>query len=92
MNYNPSVYAHTVSGGIMIMSIIYVALNSNKLGSKDPYQTLVLLLLFSVATGVHGISHLGLETVYNYNPYSVMSGEILEPLDCPCPCRRKCSC
>jgi len=32
------------------------------------YQLVNLLLLFSVAIGVHGILHLGLEYVYNFNP------------------------
>ena len=93
MNYNPSIYAHTISGGLLISSIIYFAVNFAKLASKDPYQILVLLLLLTVTIGVHGISHLGLEVVYKYNPYLVMTGEILEPWQCPyrkeCPCLNK---
>ena len=34
----------------------------------DPYRTLVLTLLFSIAIGLHGVSHLGLEKQYSYNP------------------------
>jgi hypothetical protein len=34
----------------------------------NKYKVIVLVLLFSIATGVHGISHLGMEKVYGYNP------------------------
>ena len=28
----------------------------------------MLLLVFSLAIGIHGISHLGMEYIYGYNP------------------------
>jgi len=34
----------------------------------DKYRLILLVLLFSIATGVHGLSHLGLEENYGYNP------------------------
>lgn len=70
----PSVYAHIVSGGVLLASIAYVALYMSKIVSRDPYQIVVLMLLFSVAIGVHGLSHAGLEYVYNYNPLSLIMG------------------
>jgi len=68
MNYHPSLYAHILSGGLLFASILYLVLNSSKIFSRDPYQLLVLILLFSVAMGIHGLSHATLESVYNYNP------------------------
>ena len=31
----------------------------------------MLTLIFSICIGVHGISHLGLEKIYNYNPIAM---------------------
>ena len=68
MNYSPSLYAHIMSGGLLFAGILYFVLCSSKILSRDPYQLLVLILLFSVAMGIHGLSHAALESVYNYNP------------------------
>jgi disulfide bond formation protein DsbB len=90
---NPSVYAHTFGGGIFLIGILYSVLNFSKLYSKDTYQILVLILLFSVAMSVHGISHAGLEALYGYNPYYMITGKTVEPWypdDCPYRRRNKC--
>lgn len=92
MNYIPSVYAHIISGGVLFTGIIYLVLYISKIISRDPYQIVVLILLLSIAIGIHGISHAGLESVYNYNPLSLFSGKHTEPyhpLDCPCITRDK---
>ncbi len=88
-------YAHGISGGVLLIGAIYLALYSSKIMSRDPYQLLVLLLLISISVGIHGISHIGLESVYNYNPLSLsfIQTEGYHPLDCPyrrsnCPYRR----
>ena len=39
-----------------------------KLRKLGVYEGLVLTLLFSIAIGLHGVSHLGLEKQYGYNP------------------------
>ena len=64
----PSLYAHAMSGILLAISVLYLVTYTSKIMSRDPYQILVLMLLFSVAIGVHGISHTGLEVVYGYNP------------------------
>ena len=33
---------------------------------------LILILFFSLSIGVHGLTHLGLEQVYGYNPLSII--------------------
>jgi hypothetical protein len=73
MNYSPSLYAHTMSGGVLFIAILYLVLYSSKIMNRDPYQILVLILLFSIAIGIHGLSHTGLEYVYNYNPLSLLT-------------------
>lgn len=31
----------------------------------------MIFLILSIAVGVHGLSHLGLEAVYGYNPFEL---------------------
>jgi hypothetical protein len=101
MFYSPSIYAHVISGVVLFVGAIYLALYSSKILSRNPYQLLVLILLISISAGVHGISHIALETVYNYNPLSLFNrkqSEAYHPLDCPyrrsgnCPHRRSGNC
>jgi hypothetical protein len=68
----PSLYAHVMSGVLMAMSVLYLVVYSSKIISRDPYQILVLILLFSVGFGIHGISHACLEVVYGYNPLKLI--------------------
>ena len=80
MLYNkPSVYAHAISGVLLMLSVIYAAFYFSKLGTRDPYQILILILLVCIALGVHGISHIGLEALYDYNPYFIIKEETIEP-------------
>ena len=89
----PSFYAHTFSGVLLVASILYLAFCSSKIFSRDPYQIVLLIVLLSIATGIHGLSHLGLESVYKYNLLSLITGKQIEkyhPYDCPH--RRNCNC
>jgi hypothetical protein len=40
----------------------------------DSHHTLFLILLFGIAIGVHGLSHLGLENSYGFNPLRLLFG------------------
>jgi putative copper export protein len=71
--YSPSIYAHIFGGAVLVTSILYLFLHMSKVVSRDPYQILVLMLLFSIAIGIHGLSHAGLEYVYNYNPLTLVT-------------------
>ena len=73
------------------MSIVYFVIYSSQTMSKDAYQLLSIILLFSIAMGIHGISHIGLEYVYNFNLLSMGTGKQIEPYH-PCPYRRHCNC
>ena len=65
---HPSILAHILSGGFMLVALVCLISCYPKLRKLDLYQGLVLTLLFSIAVGLHGVSHLGLEKEYNYNP------------------------
>ena len=40
--------------------------NYSKISNLEPYKLISLTLLFSLTVGIHGLSHLGLETKYNF--------------------------
>ena len=75
MEFSPSLYAHILGGGVLFAGMVYALMCISKIISRDPYQILVIILLFSIAIGVHGLSHVGLESVYGYNPLSVFTGK-----------------
>lgn len=68
---SPSFYAHIVNGILLLAAIIVFIKNYKKLVSLESYKFIKLVLFLSIAAGVHGLSHLGLETVYNYNPLTI---------------------
>jgi len=63
----PSFMAHVMSGILLFVSIAIFFLYYSQIKSKG-ISLLIILLLLSIASAVHGLSHLGLEVVYNYNP------------------------
>ena len=64
--YYPSVIAHIFSGLALMVAAVYLFINYKLL--RDTYRTLIIIILFSAALGIHGISHLALEKEYAYNP------------------------
>jgi hypothetical protein len=64
----PSFYAHCINGLLLLVAFICLFKNYNYILHLDKYRLLVIILLFSIAIGVHGVSHLGLEKGYGYNP------------------------
>jgi hypothetical protein len=66
----PSFYAHGLNGILLFVALIIIVSNYSKFASLDAYpgRTVYLILLLSIAIGVHGISHLGLESLYGFNP------------------------
>jgi hypothetical protein len=71
----PSFYAHIMNGLILLVAFIILYKNYSKISNLDPYKKLILTLLFSIGVGVHGLSHLGLEQIYNFNPMQLIYGQ-----------------
>jgi len=65
---NPSFYAHIMNGIFLFISLILLYFNFSKIIKLDSYKLIKLSLLFSGVIGIHGLSHLGLECIYGYNP------------------------
>lgn len=66
--YHPSLLAHLFGALIMLAAFILIALNFKRITSGKTYDVVVLLLLLSTVITLHGISHLGLERTYGFNP------------------------
>ena len=69
----PSVMAHALNGLLMFAAVVVAYMNFRVLYKLDPYKKVMILLVFSVAIGIHALSHLGLETVYGLNPFKAAS-------------------
>ena len=71
MYYTTSFYAHALMAFLLFVAFLLLITHFSKIKKIDSYKKIILILLFSIAIGIHGISHLGLEAVYNYNPMHV---------------------
>ena len=57
----PSFYAHILNGTLTAFAIILILANLNAVKNMNTFNMLVILLLASIAIGIHGLSHQGLE-------------------------------
>lgn len=64
----PSFYAHIINGLLLLYAIIFLYKYNKELKNSRSYEILIIILLFSISVGIHGLSHLGLENSYNFNP------------------------
>jgi hypothetical protein len=64
----PSFYAHILNGTITAFAIILILANLNAVKNMKTFNMLVIVLLASIAIGIHGLSHQGLEKNYNFFP------------------------
>jgi hypothetical protein len=64
----PSFYAHVINGILLLAAFIILLQNYSSFKNLDKYRLIIIVLLFSIAAGVHGLSHLGMEKIYGYNP------------------------
>lgn len=67
----PSFYAHVLGGVLALTVMILMLFNFREVRSMVLYEQLMLLLALSIASGVHGISHQGMEVIYGYYPLGV---------------------
>ena len=50
-----------------------MAIYYQKILALDIFRIIIIVILLSIATGIHGMSHLGLEDEYNYNPFNMLT-------------------
>jgi len=63
-----SFYAHVANLMFILFAVYFVISNFSYLENMSAEKKIYVVLLFSIAAGVHGLSHLGLENLYQYNP------------------------
>ncbi len=64
----PSFYALAITG-IISFILVMLIVNNFKLIKNLPLDKLIFIVsLVGTVIGIHGLLHLGMETVYNYNP------------------------
>jgi hypothetical protein len=68
----PSFFVHIINGIFVLVAIIILYKNYYVIKNIDNYKLIIMILLFSIAIGIHGLSHLGMETVYGYYPIKVI--------------------
>ena len=64
--------AHALNGVLMLAAVVVAYMNFCVLWRVDPYKKVLILLVFSIAIGIHGISHVGLEKGYGFNPLKMI--------------------
>lgn len=67
----PSIYAHIMNAILLLISVILIYRNYSTISRIAASEKVKLVLLFSLAIGLHGLSHLGLEYVYKFNPHKM---------------------
>jgi len=68
----PSILAHTLNGGFLLLALVIGIMNFNSLSRLPPVQLLTLVLVISIAVGVHALSHASAERNYGYNPWKFL--------------------
>ncbi len=66
----PSFNSLVVTGIAMLFAVVLFFKHYKSFMKMDHYKQLKLLFMFTIAIGVHGLLHLGLESVYHFNPYT----------------------
>ena len=64
----PSFYALALTGLTSLVVLVLLLANLSQIVKKGPVKLIMVVSLFGIVVGVHGLLHLGLESVYNYNP------------------------
>ncbi len=64
----PSFLAGGLNGLFILVAFLLIIKNWSELKSLDSYRLIVLIVFISIAFGIHSLVHLGLESVYKWNP------------------------
>jgi hypothetical protein len=66
--YQPSFYSLFLTGIIYIIVLFLFVQNFQQIKKMEPIKMIQILSLIGILIGVHGLIHLGLESVYKFNP------------------------
>ena len=64
----PSFYPHIINAILILTALVILMKNSGEISSMNTYSVISITLLFAIAIGIHGLSHMGFEIFYRFNP------------------------
>jgi len=64
----PSFYSLAFTGFLILSIFIIIFANLKRFKHLSPECLIKVISLIGILIGIHGLQHLGLEVVYNYNP------------------------
>ena len=65
----PSVNSLFFTGILLLIIFFTFFTNLNRIMRLDFYKKIILLSTLTIAIGIHGLIHLGVEDEYGFNPY-----------------------
>ena len=73
MNFpiTPSFFSLIITGILILFIFVLLFKHLKQIMQLKYYEQMVLLCLISIAIGIHGNIHLGLENSYNFNPLNI---------------------
>ena len=64
----PSFWANGVQGLLILLLLMVIWFSCKDMKKWSLYEKIIVISLFALVIGVHGLLHLGLESVYDWNP------------------------
>ena len=65
----PSLNSLFFTGILLLIIVILFFTHFKNIRNLNYYQQIILLSTITIAIGIHGLIHLGVEAKYNFNPY-----------------------
>ena len=66
----PSLNSLFFTGILLLIIAVVFFTHFKKIANLNYYQKLILLSTITIAIGIHGLIHLGVEAKYDFNPYN----------------------
>jgi hypothetical protein len=67
----PSFNSLVITGLLLLFSLVLFIQNRKEILKLGHPKLIKLVLLASIAIGIHGLLHLGTESIYGFNPYKL---------------------
>ena len=64
----PSYLSGGLNGLILLFAVILIIKKWEDVKSLDSYKMIILIILLSIAVGIHSLVHSNLEAAYKWNP------------------------
>jgi len=65
----PSLNSLFVTGVLILLIFLLIITNFKQLMKYRLYEKITILCMLTIAVGIHGLIHLGVEREYGFNPY-----------------------